>query len=649
MVSLAGSQILSPKQRPCAPRRPGCSMRSIRSALLHPDSPPGPSSRLRAAADDGDSDIDNLTDSVIDFRLSELAATAGPAHPAAVAKSSSANAAATEMLDLSRDFSDYSSFNSDISGELERLAAAAATPRSDAPDLAAVDLNDLESMDLSADAAPLECVEPFVLACRRWGPMPRPTGGGGEDKAENAVTALLNLSLEERNRSAITATGGIKPLVYALRTGTASAKQNAACALLSLSGIEENRATIGACGAIAPLVALLSAGSTRGKKDALTTLYRLCSARRNKERAVSAGAVVPLVHLIGERGTGTSEKAMVVLASLASIAEGRDAVVEAGGIPALVETIEDGPAREKEFAVVALLQLCSECSSNRALLVREGAIPPLVALSQSGSARAKHKAETLLGYLREQRQGGGCRAGPGGAATSMARPRVVDLCAGGDLLSLVSARGGRLPEREAVGLAAQLASALAACHRRGVAHRDVKPDNLLFDAATSVLKLADFGSAEWFGDGRPMSGLVGTPYYVAPEVVAWREYGEKVDVWSAGVVLYMMLSGAVPFYGATAPEIFEAVLRGNLRFPPRAFAGVSPEAKDLMRRMLCKDVSRRLSTEQVLSKQRSPNRSPESKTARRRLWSSSLTFVDRLVFSAGHPWIASCGGDAVAG
>ncbi|KQK01259.1 phosphoenolpyruvate carboxylase kinase 2 [Brachypodium distachyon] len=190
---------------------------------------------------------------------------------------------------------------------------------------------------------------------------------------------------------------------------------------------------------------------------------------------------------------------------------------------------------------------------------------------------------------------------------------VLDLCAGGDLLSLLSARGGRLPEREAAGLAAQLAAALAACHRRGVAHRDVKPDNLLFDAA-GALKLADFGSAEWFGDGRAMTGLVGTPYYVAPEVVAGREYGEKVDVWSAGVVLYVMLSGTVPFYGATAPEIFESVLRGNLRFPPRAFASVSPEAKDLMRRMLCKDVSRRFSADQVLR----------------------------------HPWIASRGGDAVA-
>jgi serine/threonine protein kinase len=76
----------------------------------------------------------------------------------------------------------------------------------------------------------------------------------------------------------------------------------------------------------------------------------------------------------------------------------------------------------------------------------------------------------------------------------------------------------------------------------------------------------------------------------------------------------MMLSGTVPFYGATAPEIFEAVLRGTLRFPPRAFANVSPEAKDLLRCMLCRDVSRRLSAEQVLR----------------------------------HPWVVSRGGNAVA-
>ncbi|KAI4978084.1 hypothetical protein ZWY2020_014638 [Hordeum vulgare] len=118
-------------------------------------------------------------------------------------------------------------------------------------------------------------------------------------------------------------------------------------------------------------VALLSASSTAGKKGAHHALPSTLSAC--EQNILSTGAVVPLVHLIGERGTGTSEKTMVVLASLANIADGRDVVVEAGGIPALVETIEDGP-EEKEFVMVALLQLCSECSNNHALLVREGAI-----------------------------------------------------------------------------------------------------------------------------------------------------------------------------------------------------------------------------------------------------------------------------------
>lgn len=143
--------------------------------------------------------------------------------------------------------------------------------------------------------------------------------------------------------------------------------------------------------------------------------------------------------------------------------------------------------------------------------------------------------------------------------------------------------------------------AIAHCHRNGVAHRDIKPDNILFNGYNE-LKLADFGSAEYFGDGGLMSGTVGTPYYVAREVLAGCEYNETVDVWSAGVILYIMLSGIPPFYGETVSEIFEAVVRANLRFPRSLFGSVSAEAKDLMRRMLCKDASRRLSADQVLSK-----------------------------------------------
>ncbi|CAL9756555.1 unnamed protein product [Musa acuminata subsp. burmannicoides] len=182
---------------------------------------------------------------------------------------------------------------------------------------------------------------------------------------------------------------------------------------------------------------------------------------------------------------------------------------------------------------------------------------------------------------------------------------VVELLEGPDLCDRIAAcEGAPFPEHETAAVVSELTEAVAACHLRGVAHRDVKPDNVLFDAR-GRLKLADFGSAECFlgayGERVPMSGVVGTPCYVAPEVVAGREYGEKVDVWSVGVVMYMMLTGGVPpFYGETVAETFDAVVRANLRFPSRAFRSVSPAAKDLLRRMLCKDVSRRFSAEQVL-------------------------------------------------
>ncbi|KAL6142453.1 hypothetical protein ACLB2K_060733 [Fragaria x ananassa] len=157
-----------------------------------------------------------------------------------------------------------------------------------------------------------------------------------------------------------------------------------------------------------------------------------------------------------------------------------------------------------------------------------------------------------------------------------------------------------LPEPEAASLIKQLLGAVDHCHRVGVVHRDLKPENVLFDSRNNM-KLADFGSAEWCsGEGGSMEGVVGTPYYVAPEVLMGRLYNEKVDVWSAGVMLYIMLGGNPPFYGETATEIFEAVLRGNLRFPPKVFKGVSPVAKDLLRKMMCRDVSRRLSAEEAL-------------------------------------------------
>lgn len=222
---------------------------------------------------------------------------------------------------------------------------------------------------------------------------------------ENAVTALLNLSLYENNKFEITEAGAIKPLIHVLKSGTSTAKENAACTLLSLSLIEDNKVTIGASGAIPPLVALLINGSLRGKKDAATTLYTLSSLRENKEKAIRAGVIRPLVDLMAEPSTGMVDKSAVLLGNLASIPEGKTVIVDEGGIPVLVEVVEVGSPRGKEHATATLLQLCEDSYLHRTLVLREGAIPPLVALSQSGTTRAKQKAVTLLQYLREPRQG----------------------------------------------------------------------------------------------------------------------------------------------------------------------------------------------------------------------------------------------------
>lgn len=225
---------------------------------------------------------------------------------------------------------------------------------------------------------------------------------------ENAVTALLNLSINDNNKTAIANADCIDPLIHVLETGNPEAKENAAATLFSLSVIEENKVRIGRSRAIKPLVELLGSGTPRGKKDAATALFNLSIFHENKARIVSAGAVKHLVELM-EPAAGMVDKAVAVLANLATIPEGRTAIGHERGIPVLVEVVELGSARGKENAAAALLQLCTNSSRFCSQVLQEGAVPPLVALSQSGTARAKEKAQALLSYFRNQRHGGAGR------------------------------------------------------------------------------------------------------------------------------------------------------------------------------------------------------------------------------------------------
>ncbi|XP_028556111.1 U-box domain-containing protein 4 isoform X2 [Dendrobium catenatum] len=221
---------------------------------------------------------------------------------------------------------------------------------------------------------------------------------------EDAVTALLNLSINDNNKTAIANAEAIDPLIHVLETGSPEAKENSAATLFSLSVIEENKVKIGRSGAINPLVDLLGNGTPRGKKDAATALFNLSIFHDNKTRIVQAGAVRHLVELM-DPAAGMVDKAVAVLSNLATTPEGRTAIGREGGIPVLVEVVELGSARGKENAAAALLQLCTNSNRFCSLVLQEGAVPPLVALSQSGTPRAKEKAQALLSFFRNQRHG----------------------------------------------------------------------------------------------------------------------------------------------------------------------------------------------------------------------------------------------------
>ncbi|ESW17763.1 hypothetical protein PHAVU_007G266100 [Phaseolus vulgaris] len=177
---------------------------------------------------------------------------------------------------------------------------------------------------------------------------------------------------------------------------------------------------------------------------------------------------------------------------------------------------------------------------------------------------------------------------------------VMELCAGGELFDRIVERG-HYSERKAAKLARTIVGVIESCHSLGVMHRDLKPENFLFvnQQEESPLKAIDFGLSAFFKPGEIFSDVVGSPYYVAPEVLRKR-YGPEADVWSAGVIIYILLSGVPPFWGETEQEIFDAILRFQLDFSSDPWPSISASAKDLVRKMLVRDPSKRITAFDVL-------------------------------------------------
>ena len=197
---------------------------------------------------------------------------------------------------------------------------------------------------------------------------------------------------------------------------------------------------------------------------------------------------------------------------------------------------------------------------------------------------------------------------------------IFELCRGGELFDTII-ENGYFTEKEAKVIFKSIIKAIHHCHKQGICHRDIKPENFMFGDKSDFesLKMIDFGLSTVFKKtdkktekenvkierpvrrraNRGMKTKAGTSYYVAPEVLM-GEYTEKCDIWSAGVILFILLSGYPPFSGANDWEILLAVKRGKYSFKGTEWKHVSEAAKDLIKNMLC-PVEKRFSAQQVLS------------------------------------------------
>ncbi|CAH8275785.1 unnamed protein product [Arabidopsis lyrata] len=157
-------------------------------------------------------------------------------------------------------------------------------------------------------------------------------------------------------------------------------------------------------------------------------------------------------------------------------------------------------------------------------------------------------------------------------------------------------------EKAAAGVIRSILNVVQICHFMGVIHRDLKPENFLLASSTdenAMLKATDFGLSVFIEEGKVYRDIVGSAYYVAPEVLR-RSYGKEIDIWSAGIILYILLCGVPPFWAETEKGIFDEIIKGEIDFQSQPWPSISESAKDLVRKLLTKDPKLRISAAQAL-------------------------------------------------
>jgi len=191
---------------------------------------------------------------------------------------------------------------------------------------------------------------------------------------------------------------------------------------------------------------------------------------------------------------------------------------------------------------------------------------------------------------------------------------IMEECKGGNLLERIIKKiekGKTFCEREAGEIFQQIINALLHCHKMGISHKDLRPENILFvneDEKDTTIKVIDFGLSKIFGeiqaakkekiDKKHFPSKLGDIHYASPEVLLGN-LDERSDIWAAGVILYIMLTGNAPFNGNTDAEIIKAINKKKASYPESDFKNISDEAKDLLKHMIC-DADKRFNGNQII-------------------------------------------------
>ena len=180
---------------------------------------------------------------------------------------------------------------------------------------------------------------------------------------------------------------------------------------------------------------------------------------------------------------------------------------------------------------------------------------------------------------------------------------VTELCPGGELFQQIIDKGP-FNEKYSAFVMYQLFSAINYCHKMHIVHRDLKPENILIVSKDQdgypIIKVCDFGTSKIFEKGKIERKLVGSSYYIAPEVLK-KKYNEKCDLWSCGVIMYILLSARPPFGGEDDNDIMERVAIGEYDLESPPFDKLSKNALDLIKKLLTMDINERINAEQALN------------------------------------------------